>query len=81
MIGCLLVLGCGPIKTDYTGSVRTTMTNGNVSGVAVKFPNGSSETSINNPEDVDRVIAQLESMTISLKEARKQMGGVNPAPK
>lgn len=79
-IGCLCVFGCGPVKTDYTGSVRTNTTNGTVTGVAVKFPSCGSETNISNVEDIDRVIAQMESMTISLKEARRQMGGNNPTP-
>jgi hypothetical protein len=74
------MVGCGPVKTNYDGSVKINTQNGTTTGIEIKFPGNASSQTINNPEDVDRMIAQTESMLITMKEARRQLGGTNPAP-
>jgi hypothetical protein len=80
LLGAICMTGCAPVKTDYSGSVKTNTVNGSVQSVELRFPGCQSSTTVGNPDDLDRAIAQTESMLISMKEARKQLGGNNPAP-
>jgi hypothetical protein len=72
----LASVGCTNNNTaskQYKGSVTTQVENGNTIGMKVRFPNSDFESSVNNIEEADRIIAQTDALLKAMQEARKQM--------
>lgn len=85
MIGLGLTSICGcKIPADYKGSCTINYVDGKVSQVVVYFPKPeSSDTrawTITKRDELDQLIAGLESLTADLKAARDRMPVVEPPP-
>lgn len=74
------ISGCENRPKKFNGNVNLNAENGTIKSIAVKFPSSESTVTLSNAEETDIMIAQLESMLITLKEGRRQMGGINPTP-
>lgn len=82
MFACFVFLiGCDKSKTQYSGNVKTYVTNGNQHCIEVQFPGGSGLIHIRNAEDADSLIKQTESLLSSLKQARNQFPDSSSVPK
>lgn len=71
----ICVGACNTPKQEFTGSLKIYKTNGQVTRIEFNPPNNFI---INNREDVDSVIAEMESLLVDLKYARDSMTVVEP---
>lgn len=71
----VFVGACNTPKQQFTGSLKVYKTNGEVTRIEFDPP---SNFIISNREDVDSVIAEMESLLVDLKYARDSMTVVEP---